>query len=76
MVEITYQMVLSTLQKVGLLIGIVYYLIIMRNSQRNQQIQLETRKVQLFMQIYQQITSEETLKASMELMTLDIKDNE
>ena len=76
MVEITYQMVLSTLQTVGLLVGIIYYFIIMRNSQRNQQIQLETRKVQLFMQLYQQLTSEETLKASMELMTLDIKDND
>ena len=76
MVEITYQMVLSTLQTIGLLVGIAYYLIIMRNSQRNQQIQLETRKVQLFIQLYQQLTSEETLKASMELMTLDIKDND
>jgi len=52
MIEITYQMVLSTLQTVGLLVGIAYYLIIMRNSQRNQQIQIETRQAQLFMQIF------------------------
>ena len=44
MVEITYQMVLSTLQTVGILVGIIYYLTIMRNSQKNQQMQLETRQ--------------------------------
>ena len=44
MVEITYQMVLSTLQTVGLLVGITYYLIIMRNSQRAQQLQLRARR--------------------------------
>jgi hypothetical protein len=49
MVEITYQMVLSTLQTVGILEGIIYYLFIMRNSQRNQQMQLETRQLDLFM---------------------------
>jgi hypothetical protein len=61
MVEITYQMVLSTLQTVGLLVGIAYYLFIMRNSQRNQELTLkaqqqalETRQAQLFMNIYNQ----------------------
>ena len=57
MVEITYQMVLSTLQTVSLMIGVIYYIFIMRNSQRTQQMQLETRQVQLFMQMHQQISS-------------------
>jgi hypothetical protein len=56
--------------------SIVYYASVLRNANKTQQMQLETRKVQLFMQLYQQLTSEETLKASMELMTLDIKDND
>jgi hypothetical protein len=48
MVEITYQMVLSTLQTVGLLVGIFYYITIMRNSQKARRYQflqssLETR---------------------------------
>ena len=34
MVEITYQMVLSTLQTIALIVGIVYYITIMRNNQR------------------------------------------
>ena len=54
MVEITYQMVLSTLQTIALIVGITYYLIIMRNSQRAQQHQSETRQAQLFMNIYNQ----------------------
>jgi hypothetical protein len=49
MVEFTYQLVLSTLQTVALVVGIVYYLFIIRNSQRNQLIQMETRQTQLFM---------------------------
>ena len=36
--------------------GIVYYLFIMRNSQRNQLIQMETRQTQLFMQFVEQLT--------------------
>ena len=52
MVEFTYQMVLSTLQTIALIVGIAYYLIIMRNSQRNQQIQLETRQADLYLRLW------------------------
>jgi hypothetical protein len=34
MVEITYQMVLSTVQTISLVVGIVYYIAIMRNNQK------------------------------------------
>jgi len=58
MVEITLPIILQTLQTVGILIGIVYYLIIMRNSQRNQELALkaqeqalETRQAQLIMNL-------------------------
>ena len=68
MVEITYQMVLSTLQTVGILVGIVYYISIMRNQQKTRELSLEsqeltrkaqeqtlrTRESQLFMNIYNQ----------------------
>jgi hypothetical protein len=60
MVEITYQMVLSTLQTIGILVGIAYYLIIMRNSQRNQELTrkaqeqaLETRQLQIYHSVFQ-----------------------
>ncbi len=59
MVEITLPIVLQILQTAGILVGIVYYITIMRNSQRNQELTLkaqeqavETRQAQLFMQLY------------------------
>jgi hypothetical protein len=61
MVEITLPIVLQILQTAGILVGIIYYLTIMRNSQRNQELSrkaqeqaLETRQAQLFMNIYNQ----------------------
>jgi hypothetical protein len=76
MVEFTYQMVLSTLQTVGLLVGIFYYLIIMRNSQRTRELTLqsqeqalETRQAQLFMQIYYTWSSREAINLRKELRT-------
>jgi hypothetical protein len=48
MVEITLPIILQIVQTVGILVGIAYYLIIMRNSQRSQQIQLETRQALSF----------------------------
>jgi len=47
MVEVTYQMVLSTIQTVSLVVGIFYYLVILRNNQKNQKMTLETRQAQL-----------------------------
>ena len=71
MVEFTYQMVLSTLQTVGLLVGIAYYLIIMRNSQRAQRLQLETRQAQMFMQIYNQVQDPVQRKAGIHISNLE-----
>jgi uncharacterized Zn finger protein len=76
MVEITYQMVLSTIQTVGILVGIVYYLTIMRNQQRTRELALksqeltrkaqeqalETRQAQLFMPIYSKFYEKEFMK--------------
>ena len=45
MAEFTYQMVLSTLQTVGLLVGISYYVLTLRNQQKNQEISLRKQKV-------------------------------
>jgi len=74
MVDLTYQMFLSTVQTVSLVIGIVYYLTIMRSNQKSQQLQLETRKAQLYMQLFLRITSEEFTKKSLELLKMPIGD--
>jgi len=52
MVEITLPIILQIVQTVGILVGIIYYITIMRNNQRTQQLQLETRETQLFMSMY------------------------
>jgi hypothetical protein len=47
MVEITYQMVLSTIQTISLVIGISYYIMVLRNQQKNQKHAQGMRKIQL-----------------------------
>ena len=83
MVEITYQMVLSTLQTVSLMIGVIYYIFIMRNSQKSRELSLkaqeqtlETRQTQLLMQIYQNLSSETTLKNWIDILSYEFEDYE
>ena len=62
MVEITYQMVLSTLQTAGLLVGIFYYVMTLRNAEKARELTLqsqkhaeETRKIQLLLDVNKDI---------------------
>lgn len=73
MVEITLPIVLQIIQTVSLIMGITYYLFIMRNSQRTRELTLqsqeltrkaqeqalETRQAQFFMQIYDRFNNSE-----------------
>jgi hypothetical protein len=70
MVDITYQVVLSTLQTVGILVGIIYYISIMRNNQKNQQLTLETRRLQLLMDLDREWKSHDTYSRILELMNM------
>ena len=74
MVEITYQIVLSTLQTLSLIIGITYYLLILQNQQKNQKIALETRQAQLFQSIYNRYQDKEYVEMEFETNTYDITD--
>ncbi len=88
MVEITYQMVLSTLQTLGLLVGIFYYVTTLRNAQKTRELTLqsqeltrkaqeqalETRQAQLFMQIYQEMSSPEHYIRDNELLRMEWED--
>jgi hypothetical protein len=56
MAEITYQMVLSTLQTVGLLVGIFYYVTSLRN-------QSKARKTQLYLQMVNKFTEPDMIDA-------------
>jgi preprotein translocase subunit YajC len=44
MVEITYQMVMSTLQTAGILVGIFYYIMTLRNQRKNQELTLKAQE--------------------------------
>jgi hypothetical protein len=46
MVEVNYQMVLSTLQTAGLLVGIFYYLMVLRNQQKNRMLEMVSRRAE------------------------------
>jgi hypothetical protein len=54
MVEITYQMVLSTLQTLSIMVGIGYYVLTLRNQDK-------ARQAQLFMQLYNRFVDPEFL---------------
>jgi len=58
----------------GVIAGFTYYVIVVRNSQRMQQLQLETRKAQLYMQLFMRITSDEFVKKSIDLLKLEYDD--
>jgi hypothetical protein len=63
MVEITYQMVLSTLQTAGILVGIFYYILTLKYSRKNQEQTLKTRNAMVFHQIVgQALTNKASLK--------------
>ena len=56
MAEITYQMVLSTLQTAGILVGIFYYIMTLRNQQKTREQSEETRKIQLLLWMNENIS--------------------
>jgi hypothetical protein len=49
---VSLQMVRDVVTIFGVIAGFGYYVLTVRNNQRNQRLQLETRQAQLFMQIY------------------------
>jgi hypothetical protein len=58
MIEITLPLVLQIIQTVSLVVGIIYYITIMRNQQKNQQLTLETRQATLMMNIFKELSTE------------------
>ncbi len=55
MVEITIPIVLQFLQTAGILVGIYYYIMTLRNQQKNREHSEETRKIQLLLDINKDI---------------------
>ena len=83
MVDVTYQMVLSTLQTVGLLVGIFYYVLTLRNQQKNQEISQrnqkaahETRQLQYLLEFNKELveTTHKNLQQYWDAMTAEWTD--
>jgi hypothetical protein len=81
MVEITLPIVLQLLQTAGILVGIIYYITIMRNTQKTRELTLqaqeqalETRQAQLFMQQYRDTANTETQMLAWELQSWEWAD--
>jgi len=64
MAEITYQMVLNTLQTAGLLVGISYYILSLRNQNR-------ARKTQLYLQLVNKFSESEMIEARGKFIELE-----
>ena len=73
MVDLTIQIVLSTLQTAGLLIGIFYYIMTLRNAQHNQRLAKESRELQILMNSMG-AASEEGSKRNIELLNMEWAD--
>ena len=72
MVEaITFQTIFQFLQTTSIMVGIVYYLMILQNQQKSQQQALDTRQAQLLMQIYNRWDNPERCKAFTEIWNWD-----
>jgi len=60
----------------GVIAGFSYYVLTVRNQQRNQQLQLETRQAQLFTQYIFQILTTESIKEWYQIFEMEWKDYE
>ena len=69
MVEITASLVLQIVQTIALIVGIVYYITIMRNAQKAQQESENARQNELVFQKFQNITLEYA-RTFVEVMTM------
>jgi hypothetical protein len=70
--QITFQILFQFLQTIGILVGVFYYIMTIRTNQKNQQMQLETRQAQLFMQLYNRFR-DDTQSLDMEKSFFNVK---
>jgi hypothetical protein len=69
MVDVTYQMLLGTLQTVGILVGIFYYIMALKNQEK-------TRHASLFMSVYQTINTDRGIDSDFKASKIEYKTHE
>jgi hypothetical protein len=72
--QLTFQIIFQFLQTVGILVGVYYYISTLRNAQKAQNLQIETRQAQLFMQIFSETYDEQAAKSRLSLARVEIAD--
>jgi len=73
MVEVDISIIFAGL---SIAASIVYYASVLRNANKTQQMQLETRQAQLYMQLFKEIYTPDFWKLYLELATLEWEDYE
>ncbi len=71
---ITLQTLLTYLTLISVPVGVFYHIMTLRNTRKNQDMQLETRQAQLFMQVYQEMSSPEFYRIYNELLHMEWED--
>ena len=56
---IDLQTILTYLTLISIPVGVVYHIVTLRNTRKNQELQLETRQAQFFIQTYQSVVTPE-----------------
>jgi hypothetical protein len=70
----SFEFLAVTISILGLAASIVYYANILRNANKTQQMQLETRQTQLFMYLYDKFCSESFRRSYYEIMSWEWTD--
>ena len=64
----TLQTLLTFLTLISVPVGVFYHIMTLKNTRKNQQLQLETRQTQLFMNIHEHHISMPTMEITFEMM--------
>jgi hypothetical protein len=65
---VTVETVLDVVPALSVAVALVYYALNLRNANKTQRLQLETRRAQLYMQMFMRITSDKFMKKSIDLL--------
>ena len=66
--QVTFQTLFQFLQTVGILVGVYYYISTIRTNQRNQQLALEARQTQMFMDFHDKVMSDPLRSSFFEIL--------
>ena len=69
MIQIEYLPIVLT--GIGIIVSILYYTSVLRNANKTQQMQLETRQAQLYMQLFRELATPDFWKLQLEISQIE-----